>query len=190
MRERKYKKPRSPKRVFVVICEGETEKVYVEVLKRFFRLPVAVKTKVSGNRITARLVNQYLKEFDLHDENEYRLFYIYDADVKEITEKLLNLKVQGTVILSNPCIELWFMLHCASCRRYQNSDTLCKALKESHPLWKSYVKGFLTDDQRKMLWNNRKDAILKAKELKWPENPSSNMHSFLEALEEAEAKGC
>ena len=62
MRERRSKKTRNPKRVFLVLCEGETEKEYVEILKRHFRLPVAIKTKVRGCKINERLINSYVKE--------------------------------------------------------------------------------------------------------------------------------
>lgn len=106
MRERINKKKRHPHRTFLVICEGETEQAYIEALKRQYRLPIAIRTKVSGNNIKERLVRQYLNELGLVDCDEYRIFYIYDCDVECIVTKLN--KLEGTLILTNPCIELWF----------------------------------------------------------------------------------
>lgn len=57
MRERRFKKSRQPKKVFLVVCEGETEEEYVNMLKRHYRLPIAIKTKVSGNAVNLRLIN-------------------------------------------------------------------------------------------------------------------------------------
>ena len=64
-------KKRMPRRVFLVICEGDTEETYVEALKQHFRLPIAIKTKVSGNKINARLVAQYIKELGLAKDDDY-----------------------------------------------------------------------------------------------------------------------
>ena len=61
MRERRFKKARQPKKVFLVVCEGETEEEYVNMLKRHYRLPISIKTKVSGNAVNPRLVNQYMR---------------------------------------------------------------------------------------------------------------------------------
>lgn len=55
MRERRYKKARKPRKVFLVVCEGETEEDYVNILKRHYRLPITIKTKVSGNAVSIRL---------------------------------------------------------------------------------------------------------------------------------------
>ncbi len=100
MRDRKFKKTRKPHKVFLVVCEGETEEEYVNLLKRHYRLPVTIKTKVSGNAISERLVNQYLKELGLARDDDYQVFFMYDADIDLIVEKLLNMA--GISILSNP----------------------------------------------------------------------------------------
>ncbi len=60
MRKRKISKKKEPRTVFLVICEGETEREYVEILKLWYRLPVVIKTRVSGNKINQRLVDQYI----------------------------------------------------------------------------------------------------------------------------------
>ena len=87
MRVRKYKKSRSPHRVFLVLCEGETEEEYINLLKRTYRLPITIKTKVIGNSINARLVAQYVNDLGVEPE-DCSVFYVYDADVKSVLRKL------------------------------------------------------------------------------------------------------
>ena len=181
MRDRRFKKIRKPNKVFLVICEGETEEVYVDLLRHHYRLPITIKTKVSGNTISSRLVTQYLRELGLFTEDDYKVFYIYDSDVKEVVDKLLTL--QGTAILSNPSIEFWYYLHSKDLQHSVKSDTIIKMLRLCHPSWKAYAKGSLSNEQKKHLVSFAKAATARAKSLKCPENPSSNMYVFLEILE-------
>lgn len=181
MRERKYKKKRLPRKIYLVICEGETEKMYVETLRQHYRLPVTIKSKVSGNSINRRLVDQYISELGIDKTDSCSIFYIYDADVKSVAEKLASLP--GKLILSNPCLELWYILHADEHSKAINSNDVIKLLKNSHPAWKNYMKGHLTSEQNSLLTSNCKAATDRAKKLNWPDNPSSNMRLFIEALE-------
>lgn len=181
MRERRFKKTRKPHKVFLVVCEGETEEEYVNLLKRHYRLPITIKTKVSGNTVSARLINQYIKELGLTKNDDCRVFFIYDADVDCIVDKLMNLP--GTTILSNPSIELWYLLHSKDYRRYIQPDSIIKELTSSHFVWNPYMKGQLTMEQQRHLLANKDAASLKAEKMGWPANPSSNMYDFIRALE-------
>lgn len=181
MRERISKKKKRSHRTFLVICEGETERIYVETLKRQYRLPVAIRTKVSGNAINTRLVSQYLKELALFDKDEYRIFYVYDSDVVSIVDKLN--KLEGTTILTNPCIELWFLLHLKEHYRECSSESIVKMLWAAHPSWKNYTKGKLSQEQNNLLMSNYQTAISRAGRLRKQANPSSDMPLFIHALE-------
>lgn len=184
MRERKFRKKREPRKVYLVICEGETEKVYVEALRRHYRLPVTIRTKVSGNSINARLVEKYVEELGVDSVDDYYIFYVYDADVQCVADKLAALP--GTVILTNPCIELWYILHVKDHSRPSNADEVLKKLRNSHSEWKGYMKGRLTHGQNSLLTANCMQAMTRAEKLCWPGNPSSNMGAFINALENPE----
>lgn len=187
MRERKYKRPRTPRELFIVFCEGETEKNYVELLKRHFRLPIAIKTKIGGSNINDRFINQCIREIVSTDIKNYRVFYIYDADVQATVEKLNNLK-EGKVILSNPCIEIWFLLHNSCLSKSIDAPSAVKLLRDCPNGWKSYKKGCLSSDQENMLLDNMESAIFKAKKLNFPNNPSSNIYEFLDTLKKAQVR--
>lgn len=181
MRERRFKKARRSHKVFLVICEGETEAAYVETLKQHYRLPITIKTRISGNTINSRIVREYIKELGIGNDDECRVFYIYDADVECIADRLRSMT--GNLVLSNPCIELWFILHSLDYKRSESSQSVVKHLCACHPVWKSYGKGTLTTEQKKHLLSSLNEALTRAGTLRWPENPSSNMHVFIDALE-------
>jgi len=69
------------------------------------------------------------------------------------------------LICSNPCLELWFLLHEREQRCSLDSDTCLETLKKCSPLWKSYSKGFLTDKQQDRLWEMRNEARARAETL-------------------------
>lgn len=182
MRERRFKKAREPRKLILVICEGETEEQYVETLKRHYRLPITIKTKVSGNAVSERLVAQYVNELDIANPTDCRIFYLYDADVESIVKKLRNL--QGDACITNPCIEFWFIIHSGEYKRGLSSAETLKVLKASHPTWKNYMKGRLSPEQSSFLIEHRHEAAERSKKLSAPGNPSSEIHRFIEALEE------
>lgn len=180
MRQRNKVK-RRPHKVYLVVCEGETEADYINQLKRAYRVPVTIKTRVCGNVINKRLVDQYVAELGVGSDSEYEVFYIYDCDVRAIAEKLMKLK--GHAILSNPCIELWFLLHSREFNRQQSSKAVLDELQKCSEVWRYYEKGELSKKQTEHLLENRHLAIERSKHMAWPENPSTNMYEFLEAIE-------
>ncbi|MBD5246683.1 MAG: RloB domain-containing protein [Barnesiella sp.] len=181
MRERITRKKKRSHRTFLVICEGETERVYIEALKHQYRLPIAIRTKVSGNAINQRLVSQYLKELGLYDKDEYRIFYVYDCDIECIVDRLN--KLEGTTILTNPCIELWFLLHLKEHSRACSSESIVKMLSAAHPSWKNYTKGKFSHEQHNQLMSNYQQAIQRADKLEKHANPSSDMPLFIRELD-------
>ena len=181
MRKRKISKKKEPRTVFLVICEGETEREFVEILKLWYRLPVVIKTRVSGNKINQRLVDQYIYELGLDKDDDYRVFFVYDADIKDIVHRLKCM--QGTLILSNPCIELWFMLHSKKFGKVCDSASIVKELKSSDTVWTNYQKGQFSYDQSKFLMTHTNKASENASKLRWPDNPSTNMSVFIDSLE-------
>lgn len=181
MRKRKCSIKRAPREVFLVICEGETEKAYAETLKHQYRLPILIKTKIAKMSINQRLVNQYLSEMGLEKDDKSHVFFMYDADVDCIVENLK--KLDGTLILSNPCIEVWFILHVKSYRKSIDSSSMVAELKASHPVWARYVKGKFSSAQANCLSENRSTAVERAKQMGVGGNPSSNMYVLIEELE-------
>lgn len=181
MRKRQHQYKRKIKSLILVICEGQTERVYTEFLKRLYRLPIEIKTKVSGANINARLIKSYVQEFNLDKNDICRVFLMYDADVPSVVAKLE--KINETIILTNPCVELWFLLHVKDYNKEVSSARVIESLMASHTSWASYEKGVLTQKQTTLLTQGMQAAIIRAKHLRKGANPYTNMYEFIEVLE-------
>lgn len=180
MRQRKSSKVRQMRIVFLVFCEGETEKAYVEMLNRHYRVPIIIKTKVCGTNISQNIVNRNMSVLGL-EKDDCKVFFMYDSDVAAINKKLAE--ISGTPILTNPCIELWFLLHLMEQSRAETSSDIVKKLTGAHAVWKNYKKGCLSLEQQRILAQNQSEAIRRAKALSPDCNPSSSMPLFISQIE-------
>ncbi len=130
---------RSPRRskgklirpTFFVFCEGETEEAYICFLRNRYRIPIEIKTKVAKNNISQQYVKRILKS--LHKDVKDNYFLLYDLDVPEMHSRLQSIK--NTILLvSNPCIELWFILHIC------NHNVYCYIMSNALDSLKEYVE--------------------------------------------------
>ena len=55
------------------------------------------------------------------------------------------------MLLSNPCFEIWLLLHAKDQKAAIETDALIKELKKSAPVWKNYSKSAFTDTQKAFL---------------------------------------
>jgi hypothetical protein len=178
---RRRKKPKGKKinPTLFVFCEGDTEVAYVNLLKSDYRLPsIHIHPKIRGNNITAEYIESYKQGKPTHEKDLN--FLIYDMDVPELIERLNQ--IDGcTLLLSNPCIELWFLLH------YKNQkahiDT-ARCLQEMEKRNKVYKKGALNKRLMEKLLTKHPEAVKRAKALSEYDNPSSTLYKLIEILEE------
>jgi len=161
-----------------VFCEGETEEAYVSFLRSQYRIPIEIVSKIVGNKITSRIINQYKqgKPTDKKDKD----FLMYDADVPETLERLKAIR-SALLIASNPSIELWFLLH------YKNQTaniTTKDCIKElSNRNRNMYKKGIIDIQLESKLSEICSKACDRARNLELFNNPSSNMNILIEELE-------
>lgn len=109
---------------------------------------------------------------------------MYDMDVPAINNKLMTCKAK--LLLSNPCFEIWLLLHAKNQKAVLSSDAVLKELKKSAPVWHNYNKALYTDTQKAFLKEHLGEAICRAKALKDFQNPSSQIYKLLEILEDKE----
>lgn len=110
---------------------------------------------------------------------------MYDMDVQAINEKLQKCKAE--MLLSNPCFEIWLLLHAKDQKIALNTDALLKELKKSAPVWKNYSKSAFTDTQKTFLFSNTEVAVARAKGLREFQNPSTSIYKLIEMLKEVES---
>jgi len=165
---------------FWVFCEGETEEAYVRFLRSEYRLPVEIVSKVAGSCINERFINSYKKGKPIHEKDKN--FLIYDANVPEILNKLQKIDF-ALLVASNPSIELWFLLHYKNQTASLTGDVCIRELRKRNR--NNYTKGIIDNSLKITLKERCVDACKRSKQLELYENPSTNMHKFIEILEDA-----
>jgi hypothetical protein len=165
---------------FWVFCEGETEEAYVRYLRAEYRLPLEIIPKIAGCDINSRYIQSYKKGKPTHKKDKD--FLVYDADVPETLERLIHIP-SVLLITSNPAIELWFLLHYKNQTAQITEDECIRQLSNRNH--NNYKKGFIDTPLKTRLREKCKEAAIRSKNLILHNNPSTNMHVFVECLERA-----
>ena len=98
------------RKIALVICEGETEVCYINLLKSWHKSPIRIISHIEGTKITPSLVEKRTKELKISQWDKVHTFLMYDMDVQAINEKLQKCKAE--MLLSNPCFEIWLVHPC------------------------------------------------------------------------------
>lgn len=139
------------KQSFAVVVDGETEKWYLEMLKQnepdvLFNITPKILQKKNINQ-------QYELVTDLSEEEYDKVFWIVDLDVllKEEREKKnstsslqkflsywqqLSNQDKVVVIVNNPCLEYWFLLH------FQKTNKVFTACTDAEKQVSQHLKGY------------------------------------------------
>ena len=162
---------------FFVFCEGKTEITYVKFLRSVFRVPVQVVAKKSDSNISLEFIERSKREY-VQTKND-QTFLMFDLDVEGMLEHLQKIP-QATMLVSNPCVELWFLLHYQNIENEISSEECLRKLLTLSP---QYEKGALTEDEKQTLVKNMHEAIERAKRLEEYKNPSTTVYRLIEAME-------
>ncbi|MCD6544846.1 MAG: RloB domain-containing protein [Flavobacteriaceae bacterium] len=173
------RKPRGKKinPTLFIFCEGETEVSYINLLKTEYRIPsIHIHPKIGGNNITAEYIDNYKKSKPTDEKDMTFLFY--DLDVPTMQQRLLLID-DSILLVSNPSIELWFLLHYKNQTSSTNNAYCLKELKNRNRIYK---KGLIDNKLKEKLTLKRDDAIKRAKKLIEIQNPSSTVYRLIEIL--------
>ena len=181
MTSRREKAPdKRMRRIALVICEGETEVAYINLLKKWYKSPVRIVSHIDGARISQTLVDKRTKELKISAFDKVNTFLMYDMDVPAVNEKVMACNAE--LLLSNPCFEVWLLLHTKDQKSALSTDAAVKELKKSATVWSNYKKSVYTDTQKAFLKEHLHTAIERAKALKAYDNPSSRLYKLVEML--------
>ena len=188
---------KTPNKIELIVCEGEkTEPAYFETLRSRLRL-TAVRIKVISQSESEPIV---VVEHAIAKKKEMaKLGIPYEkvwcvVDVEIPPHKTLNKaweKARETdgleLILTNPCIEYWFLLHFEKhTAPFGNNVDVMSALKAVH---QSYKKSRIDFD---ILYPHTATAIKHSKEVLEEKrcgeylrdcNPSAHIHKIVEHLQ-------
>ena len=133
-----------------------------------------------GNKISEKVINRNLKYSQRQDKD--RIYLMYDIDVEGFHDKLIDIKKKtgSELLLSNPCFELWYILHYYNQSSEISTDNCVKKIESLCP---DYTKGAIPSKLKEKLEIKCIDAIKKAKNLETHKNPSTNIYLFVEELE-------
>ena len=162
---------------YFVFCEGDTEVAYTEMLRAHYRLPIHIIAKKTLLNITPALIER-CKAVYVQTKNDHT-YLMYDLDVVTVLERLQ--KVTGAILLcSNPCFELWLLLHYAEQKSELKS---VECVNKLIGFEKQYKKGVLTEDMKRHLVETKDAAIERAKKLVAYGNPSTTVYKLIEDLD-------
>ncbi len=177
-RRRREPKGKKINPTLFIFCEGDTEEAYVNMLKSIYRIPsIQIHSKIGGNNITSKYIKNYKKDKPTHEKDLN--FLMYDIDVPKIIERLNKID-DCVLLLSNPCIELWFLLH------YKNQTANISGAKCSREMVnrnRVYKKGAIDKKLKEKLISKREEAVKRAKRLTENNNPSSTIYKLIEILD-------
>jgi len=158
---------------FFVFCEGETEIAYVKFLRSLYRAPIQVIPKKGKSNISEDFIERSKNEYVRTGQD--KVFLMYDLDVDGMLEHLQKIP-NAELLVSNPCIELWFLLHYQEQKLEISSD---KCVQKYQKVSKEYKKGALSEEEKKVLAENRDLAVERAKKLADYHNPSTMVYKLL-----------
>ena len=142
---RRQKKPRALKTRFVLFCEGaNTEPHYFRAVVRLLKLRMVDVETVSAAGDPFGIAQKAVKwksnkgqrvgNLETYDEGD-QVWAVFDRDTHEYFEAALSLceKSSINVARSNPCFEVWLILHHEDCHRPLTSHAAQKRLEQLCP---------------------------------------------------------
>mgnify|MGYP001791765686 CR=1 FL=1 len=161
---------------FIVFCEGESEDAYISFLRSRYRIPIQIVSRIARNRINQKYVNKHLRLYPHHEKD--KLFLMYDLAAPAIMEKLQEIN-KAVLLVSNPCFEVWYILHFVN----QFSEiTSQRCIEKLEGICKDYRKGVICGKLRENLDRNIDRAVVKAKKLPPRLNPSTSIYLLVDEL--------
>lgn len=152
-------------KIFVLVCEGgKTEPIY---FKHYRKHKTNLRIKIPNSRDTdpvnlVEFAKRQIEKYEINTKYGDRIWCVFDVDNNkaESIEKAISLaKPNIKIILSNPCFEIWFLLHFV----YWECQSSCQDVIDK-------LKNCITDysktkDIFDLILDKRDDAIKFAKRL-------------------------
>lgn len=179
-RKIRLSKEKQMKPNFFVFCEGKTEIAYIKFLRSLYRVPIQVIPKKSKSNISKDDIENSKRDYVT--TNQDKTFLMFDLDVAGVLEHLQKIP-DAELLVSNPCVELWFLLHY---QEQKSKLTSKKCIQKLQSFTKGYKKGVLSEEEKNVLAANRDVAIKRAKLLEEYDNPSTTIYRLLELLKDKE----
>ena len=176
-RQTRKSKGKTMKPNFFVFCEGESEVAYISHLRSQYRVPIQIIPRKSDSNISLRYIDNCKREY-VATKND-KTFLMYDLDVDGMLTHLQSIP-DAVLLVSNPCVELWYLLHFEKCHAELTQNACIKKLKQH---LEHYSKGTLALSEKQRLSEKASEATARAKLLEIYKNPSTTIYRLIELLE-------
>lgn len=116
----------------LIVCCGRTEKLYLDELRRAERNPAVAVRVISDVGSPTQIVRYAAKMFAENGEEFDAVWAVVDVDdFTDVPEAVALGGRRGVrVVVSNPCFELWLLLHVAEAPGYVSTPQVGKLLKK------------------------------------------------------------
>ena len=187
---------RHPKNVVIIVAEGETERIFFNSLKQR-NSNIEIKSE-RGKRTNARqLVENCLERIQMNEldisggDIAICVFDVDNNSQKDLRKAIDVAEKNGIIVaLSNPCFELWYLLHFRDIDHHITSREI-----------RSDLSKYITDydkatDYRELLTPHRKEALVRAKRIagrrgiknvidfmQERNNPCTSIYTAIDAIE-------
>lgn len=190
---------RKQKSNILIVCEGSTEKLYLDKLKSYFRLTavdIEVKNAKGGSALQVFNLAHRITGQNRKNKQYSSVYCVFDHDNKSIDTELLPalnqiLKSNYIPIYSNISFELWLCMHYESYHLhpvYSPEKLLSELMVLDQGYHKTnynideYIKCIPIAIQKSQKIDNNCSCPQKIKDLKV--NPYTNMRLLIQNLEE------
>ncbi|WP_242884438.1 RloB family protein [Actinomadura litoris] len=175
---RKPSGSRPERRSYLIVCEGETEKLYFIGMRRHGGPQLTVKAPGDDH---LALVRKAAASFHEVEYDEVWCVLDTELDDKLVAQLVAEAdRMSVNLALSCPSFELWLILHLTDHRRFfQSAREAEKLLKELRPGWTKTATRFKDFEE------GVEDACARARNLhsdECPRNPSSGVWRLVEKL--------
>lgn len=185
-REGPRSKPRRGSRTVLVYCGAvRTERDYFEGLKgAYHRSTISIIVRGAGIA-PDQLVRSAAAYRDRKPDSYDEVWCVIDVDELDVSAAVLEAGKRGVnLAISNPCFELWLLLHHAECTAY------CSGYADVVRRLKKHLRAY---DKARIRFadfaDGVADAIRRAKQLDaagedWQKNPSTSVWRLVEQIAE------
>ncbi len=187
---------RSPRRTFVILCEGTvTEPDYLDAVKRLPEVREVASVSIEVDKLRSGAVPLTLVEaaIELRKRNDEidEVWCLFDVEAPQPHPNLLQAINQARdngikTAVSNPCFEIWLVMHFDSCTAWLTTEEACRLRCQHDQSTGKRVVG-------ELYMPLRESAVTRARKLfdmhvengtPFPnDNPSSGVFQLLEAIE-------
>lgn len=171
---------RAEREVYLVVCEGETEKRYFETMRSYRGLNLHAIHPKQAKHPQRQTVIEAARQAVARDADAYtEVWAVFDTDGQDCTALIRQAQNDGLRCApSTPTFETWLILHLRDHRAAIVSGTKGEKLLQSLlPRW-SKGKGTRFDDFAQGL----EDACARAESLRPGSDPSTDMHQLIRAV--------